>query len=162
MTVKPFAYEPHGFERLLCGLCIGGKRHCKRVKDDIFFIDAVFFRFFQNIFGNRQPAFGGRGDSAVVERERDNDAAVFLHKREDPVHALFFAVYGVYERFAVISAQGGFHCGYVRRVYRQRKIGHFLQLAHGGPEHIRFVDIRQTDVYVEHVDALFRLGDALV
>ena len=45
----------------------------------------------------------------IVERERDDDTAVFFDEREDGVHAFLFAVYRIYHRLAVVTAESLFH-----------------------------------------------------
>ena len=140
-------------------VCADG--HSQRVKHNIFFVDAVFRRHGENLLGNGHTAVCRVGDSALIQRQRYYHAAVFFHQGEDGIHTLPFSAYGVNHSLAVVVAQSDLHSMRIGRVDLQGQIGDRLQLTHSRFEHFRFVDLRQTHVHVQYVNAGFLLPHAL-
>ena len=154
-------YAPERLERHLRRLRLGGDGERQRVNDHVLARDAVLRRGVVYELGALYAALGGLGYAALVEREADDHAAVFLHQREHRGHALGLGAHGVYHRLAVIAPHGALERAGVRAVELQGQAGHALQGADRALEHLGLVHAGKADVDVQDVRARVLLRRAL-
>ena len=90
-------------------------------------------------------------DALFIQKQGDDDTAVFFHQRKDLLNAFCGAVDRVDHRFSVIAAERAFHGISVGGVDLERKCRHRLQLFHDGLQRGRLVNVRKTGVDVEYI-----------
>ena len=149
----PRCERAHAVKRHGCGVAAGRDGERKRVKDQITRAEAVLGGPRQDLVCNGKPAPGRLGDALLVQKQGHRHAAVAPQQRENGAHALVLAADGVDQRLAVVAAHGALERDRVRGVELQRQIRDLLQGLHHQGQHLGLVQLRQTHVHVQHLDA---------
>ena len=149
----------NGFQSNICAVCVARNSHCERVNDNIFLFNSVFFCFGNNFFCNGNSALCRFGNSALVNRNGDQNSAVFFDKRKNSFHALRLAADRVNQSLAVVDSHCSFHGFGVNRVNLKRQVNNALNGAYHALHHLRLVDFGQTDIDIKHRNALDILAD---
>ena len=153
--------QAHCFERSLRRVLIRADRHGQRIHDDILFIDPIFRRFRYDLARDLEPTLRCGGDASLIERQRDDHAAVFAREGENLIHDLLLAVNGIDHCLAIIDPQSMLHHRRVRGINLQGERRHALKRFHRLPHHRPLVDAGQADVDVENVRAALLLLNGL-
>ena len=99
-------------------------------------------------------------DAVFIQQQPDDDPAVFLHEREQPVHLFFFPGDGVEQRLAVVGAHRTLHCIGVAGIQAERQRCDRLQFLDKRGQDRRLVDVRDADIDVEDLCIAVLLAEA--
>ena len=153
--------QGQGLQGHFRGVRRGADRHGQGVGDDVLPADAVLRRPGEDPLRDGQAALRRLRDTALVQGQGHHHAAVLPGQGKYRRHALLLAVDRVQHGLAVVAAQGPLHGDGVGGVDLERQVHHRLETAHRLLQHRGLVDLRQTHVHVQHLDALVLLSDAL-
>ena len=154
-------YAVESVNGLHYSVLLGRSREGETVDENVLARNSVFKRAVEYFFCNGKASLGGFGDTALVEGESDNSRAVFLDERKDIFERLVLAVYGVYDRLAVVYAQTRFNYFRDRRVKLEGSVANALDSLDGSHHHLFFVDPRKSDIYVKDLRSCVYLLDSL-
>ncbi len=153
-----FLYD---LQRRSGGGIIRAHGHGQGIYDNVFPLNAIAFRRTVDFFRNGKTSLGSGGNTGFVQGQSHYHAAVFLHQREDFLHNLFLAVYGVNHGLSVVNTHCRFHRLGIGGVNLQRKGQDTLQLVDRLLHHRHFVNFGQSYIDVQDIGAGIRLLYAL-
>ena len=161
MAMQLIPHSPQGFQCRAGGRRIRRDGHCKAVDHDVLSGHAVPICRLIDPAGDPHSALRVRGNSILVQDQRDQHAAILADQRKYGFYTLFFAIDGVDHGFSVIDPHAPLQRLYVCRIDLKGQGQHALQLLHHIGHHGRLVDLRQPHVHVENVRAAVFLPQTL-
>ncbi len=145
---------PDSPDRLKCrerSRAVRRNRHGEPVDDDILARNSVLFRGVINLPCDPDSSFRCPGNSILIDTKADKNTAVFLHERHNFLDLFPLAVHGIDHCLAVVVTERRLERISVRRVDLKRKCADSLQLQDDLAHHLRFIDLRQSDIHIQNI-----------